>query len=241
MATRLALSVAAASVLVAIMDRAAGGALLANLLYTPSGLLHGKIWQILTYTVVYPLGTGNIFGFLISLYFLYMIGGQVEAVLGSRRFLGFFFAAPALAAILSLPVAYLLGAQRHAYPGLWAALGGLTIVFAHHFAHQPIYLMFVLPVQGRTLIYISFGILGLYAILGGLSLVLPPLFAMLIALAFNRQLFQPRRAWLRFRAWQIERKLKRRTGKFSVIDGDRKDEPWGRKAGKGDERGPWMH
>lgn len=238
-ATRLTFVIAGISVLVALLARADGGNLLHHLLFRPSSVLRGEIWQPLTYALVYPLHAQGIFGFLISLYFLYMIGGQVEAVVGSKRFLQFFLAVPGVSALLTIPFAYLLGFQGHAYPGLWVALGALTILFAHHFAHQPIYLMFVLPVQGRGLIWISFGILGLYAILGGISAVFPALVAMLIALGYARGLLEPRRAWLRFRAKRIERQLKKRASRFSVIDGERKDEP-GIRRSNGD-RGPWIH
>lgn len=242
MATRLTIAIGAISILLTLLARS-GFDPTAHLLFQPSGLLAGKLWQPLTYAVVYPLLRYGIFGFLLSLYFLYLVGSQVEAVLGSKRFLGFFFAAPALGAIVATPIAYLLGAPHFLYSGLWAALGALTILFAHFFSHQPIYLMFVLPVQGRTLTWISFGIVGLYALVGGLVAVLPAFFSMLAALAFTRDLFQPRRAWLRFRAWQIERKLKRRTGRFSVIDGEKKDDPPFRRRAKGsdDERGPWLN
>src|SRR5690606_25922176 len=104
---------------------------------------------------------------------------------------------------------------------------------AHHFAHQPVYLMFFLPVQGRALVWISFGIAGLYAILGGIGPVFPALVTMLLALGYARGILEPRKAWLRFRAKRIERQLKKRAGRFAVIDGERKDdEP---------RRGPWIH
>lgn len=235
-ATRLTFAIGGISVLVAVLGRGGAG-LLEHLLFRPSAVVHGELWQVFTYTFIYPLHAQGIFGFLLSLYFLYAVGSQVEAAMGSRRFLGFFLVVPALAAVLTIPFAYLFGFQGHAYPGVWVALGALTILFAHHFAHQPIHLMFVLPVQGRALVYISFGIVVLYALLGGIAGVFPAFVSMLAALAFTRGLFRPRRAWLRFKAWRIERSLKRRAGRFSVIDGDRKDDER-----KSDERrGPWIH
>lgn len=234
--TRLTFLIGGLSVLVALVGRADGGSLLRHLLFRPSAVLHGEIWQPFTYALVYPLHAQGIFGFLISLYFLYMVGSQVEATIGSKRFLQLFLLAPALGAVITIPFAYLLGFQGHAVPGLWGALGALTIVFAHHFAHQPIYLMFVLPVQGKTLIWISFGILGLYAILGGIGSVSPAFVAMLLALGYARGVLEPRKAWLRFRARRIERQLKKRASRFSVIDGERKDEPR-----RSNDRGPWIH
>jgi membrane associated rhomboid family serine protease len=239
--TRLVFTIAGVSILLAILGRTGGAALLSHLQFRPAALLRGELWQVVTYVFVYPLLTQGIFGFLISLYFLYMIGSQMEAALGSRRFLGVFLITPGLAALVTVPFAYLLGFPNHVYQGLWVALGALTVLFARTFAHQPIHLMFVLPVRGATLVWISFGILALYAIVSGsVAGVFPAFLAMLFALAFDKGLFQPRRSWLRFRAWRIERQLKRRTGRFSVIDGDRKDD--GDRFRRSDGgRGPWVH
>lgn len=231
MATRLTIAIGALSILVAIGGRALGGGLLQHLLFTPSLVLRGEIWQLVTYAFFIPLGLGGsgIFGFLLSLYFLYMIGGQVEAVMGSRRFLRFFVGIAVASSILTLPFAYLFGFQHLAHSGIWVSLGALTIAFAHHYAHQPIYLFFVLPVQGRQLILFSFGILALYAILSSLWQVFPQLLGLLLALGYSRGLLQPRRTWLKFRAWRIERELKRRTSRFSVIRGGR------------DPKDRWLH
>ena len=243
MATRLTIAIGAISILVAVAGRMGGGTLLQHLLFTPAQVLRGELWQLVTYALVIPLGSGaGIFGFLISLYFLYAIGGQVEAVLGPRRFLGFFLAVPALAALITIPVALVFGWQFVTHSGVWVALSALVILYAHNFANQPIYLFFVLPVQGKQLILISFGILALYAILDGPAQVLPEFFGMLAALAFAYGMFQPRRAWLRFRAWRIERQLRRRHSRFSVIRGgrhaDEKPKP-GRRDDGG--QGPWIH
>ncbi len=244
-ATRLTVVIAAISIFSAIAANVVPGGLLRHLVFTPSRVLSGELWQVVTYALVVPLPTGGaIFSFLISLYFLYVIGSQVEGVLGSRRFLGFFVGTTALGAIVTIPIAYLFGVQAMPHAGLWVGLGALTVIFAHHYARQPVYLMFVLPVQGRQLIYVSFGIVALFGIIEGPMSVLPAFIGMLAALAFAYGLFRPRRAWLRFRAWRIERDLKRRTRRLSVIEGEKKgSEPTNlfppRKPNEG--RGPWLH
>ncbi|HWV37519.1 MAG TPA: hypothetical protein VN033_03475 [Vulgatibacter sp.] len=240
MAIRLTIAVAAFSILSAVSGRF----LAEHLLLTPSRVVAGELWQVVTYALMVPLYSGGaIFSFLISLYFLYAIGSQVEAVLGSRRLLGFYVGTTALGALVTIPVAYLAGRQGATFHGLWVGLGALTILFAHQYARQPIYLMFVLPIQGKQLIYVSFGILALFAILEGPLRALPAFVGMVAALAFANGLFRPRRAWLRFRAWRIERELKRRTRRFSVIQGEKKGDdnifPLQRKDEPGS--GPWLH
>jgi len=245
MATRLTLVIGGLSILVVILQRMVPGGLLRHLLFTPSRVVENfELWQVVTYALVVPLSGAGIFYFLISLYFLYSIGNQVEAVLGSRRFLGFYVGTTALGALVTIPIAYLFGFPHLIHSGLWAGLGALTILFAHNFGNQPVYLMFVLPVKGQQLIYVSFGILALYALLEGIQVVIPALVSMLAALSFAYGLFQPRRAWLRFRAWRIERELKRRTRKFSVIEGEKKSNDvtaiFPRKR-EDKDKDPWLH
>lgn len=249
MATRLTIAVAAISILATAASTFGFGSIVAHLLFTPALAVRGEVWQVVTYTFIDPIGGGfGVFSFLISLYFLYAIGGQVEAAIGGRRLLWFFVGSSAVGAIASIPFAYLLGFASHTQAGLWVALGALTILFAHLYANQPIYIMFVLPLQGRQLVWLSFGVLALLALTSGVASVLAAFFAMLGALLWSRgsmriELASPRRLWLRLRAWRIERQLRRRSSKFSVIEGGRGEEdenpPPPRKSHDG--RGPWLH
>lgn len=235
MASRLAIFIAIASVLVAIAGRT-GFSLSRWLLFHPADVLRGMIWQPFTWALFVPLHhPGAIFGFLITLYLLYALGGQVESVLGSRRFIRAYLAITVVSALITTLVYLVLGWPPQQHSGVWVGLSALIILFAHHFAHQPIYLFFVLPVQGRQLILISYGILALYAIIGSVGQVFPEFLGMTSALLWARGGVNPRRSWLRFRAWKIERELKRRHGRFSVIRGgadkDRRRE----------EKGPFLH
>lgn len=245
MATRLTIAVAAVSILATAAGTFGAGAIVRHLLFTPALAVRGEIWQPLTYAFIDPIGGGfGVFSFLISLYFLYAIGGQVEAAIGGRRFLAFFAGSAAVGAIAAIPFAYLMGIEAATYPGLWVALGALTVLFAHLYANQPIYVMFVLPLQGRQLVWLSFGVLALLAITSGPGSVLPAFFGMLAGLFWSRGTLRvnlsPRRAWLRFKAWRIERELKRRSSRLSVIKGGREDGPPPRRKSQ-DGRGPWLH
>jgi membrane associated rhomboid family serine protease len=246
MATRLTIAVAVASIGATAASRFGAGSTVLHLLFTPALTVRGEVWQPFTYALIDPIGGGfGVFSFLISLYFLFAIGGQVEAAVGGRRFLALFVGSAAVGAIASIPFAFLLGSAATTYPGLWVALGALTILFAQIHANQPIYLMFVLPLQGKQLVWVSFGVLALLALTSGLDSILQAFFGMLAALLWSRGSatvrFSPRRAWLRFRAWRIERQLRRRSSKLSVIRGGREDEnpPPPRKSEDGG--GPWLH
>lgn len=236
MSARLAIAIAVLSILL-VLFRNLGGNLTGLLLFTPADVMGGQVWQVITYALVMPLRSGSdIFAFLISLYLLYALGGRVEAAIGSRRFLGFYLGVAAVAAIVTVPFAFLFGWQFLTHGGVWVSLSALVILFAHQYAHQPIYLFFALPVQGRQLILLSFGILGLYALVYGLGPVFPEAIGMLCALAWTHDLLRPRRAWLRFRAWRIERELKRRNRRFAVIPGGRASSRAGLSGAKDGER-----
>jgi membrane associated rhomboid family serine protease len=244
--TKLVIGIGAASVVLGLLARTGPGAyLFQQLLFTPADVLGGRLWQVVTYAFVYPfLGDAfRVFGFVFALLFLWSIGGQVEAILGSRRYLGVYVGLAGLGAVITIPFALLLGAADATYDGVWVALSGLIIVFADAFPQQTILLNLFIPVRGRMLIALSFGLLGLMAIATGPASVLPEFFTMVSALAYTRGLFRPRRAWLRFRAWRIERELKRRSSHLSVIPGDRDRErgPHARDRKPDGRGGPWLH
>lgn len=246
--TKLVIGIAAASILLSLLARTGFGARLFELLlFSPGDVVRGQVWQVVTYAFVYPiLGDAfRVFGFVFALLFLWSIGGQVESILGPRRYLGVFVGLAGLGAVIAVPFALLLGAGGMVYDGVWVALSGLIIIFADSFPGQTVLVGFFIPVRGRTLILLSFGILALMAIATGPAAVLPEFFTMVSALAYSRGLFRPRRAWLRFRAWRIERELRRRSSHLSVIPGERDRErgPHARDRGP-DEKGnggPWLH
>lgn len=244
---KLVIAIAASSILLALVARTGPGARLYELLlFSPVDVLRGQLWQVVTYAFLHPILGGGfaILSFAFALLFLWSIGGQVESILGSKRFLGVFVGLAGLGALLTIPFALLLGAGGFQYHGVWVALSGLIILFADAFPGQTILFSLFIPVRGRTLILLAFGFVGLYAIASGPAQVLPEFFTMVAALAYSRGLFRPRRAWLRFRAWRIERELRRRSSHLSVIPGER-DRDRGPHAEKRETdhegRGPWLH
>jgi membrane associated rhomboid family serine protease len=248
MALRLAVVVGALSILATAAERIGGSwaTWVDYFRFSPIAVLHGFVWQVVTYALFEPIGGGfGVFNFLISLYVLYVIGGQIEAAVGPKRFLSFYLLSAVVGAVCTLLVAAALGPQSllYSYPynGLWVGIGAMTVYFAYLYGNQPIYLFFVLPVQGRMLVWVSFGILALLALAGGWMSLLPAFFAMLFAVIKGRGLSlpSPRRLWLRMRAFWIERQLKRRSSHLSVIRGGREQRPPPDKPKDG--TGPWLH
>jgi membrane associated rhomboid family serine protease len=90
------------------------------------GMLRGMLWQPFTYMWLH----GGLFHLAINMFVLWMFGGTLEAVWGSRRFLRFYLICGVGAgfiilfwnSLMSEPIVYTLGASGAIY-GLLAAFG----------------------------------------------------------------------------------------------------------------------
>ena len=101
---------------------------------------HGEIWRLVTFLVLPPAGTALFV--LISLYFYYFIGTNLESRWGARRFL-LFYLIGALGAILA---AFLTGIGTNQY--LY-----LSMFFAFAIMHPELQVMlfFMIPVKMKWL------------------------------------------------------------------------------------------
>ena len=104
-------------------------------------VLHGQIWQLLTYIFLH----GNVLHLALNLMGLFFFGREMEQTLGTRRFLLLFFGCGVLAglgwmAISGTPHAHCVGAS--------GAVFGIMGAFAAMFPHRRVTLLvfFVLPV-----------------------------------------------------------------------------------------------
>src|ERR1700686_373386 len=205
-----------------------------QLMFRPDDVLHGKIWQLVTYTFFTP----DPISLLISALMLWMFAGTLERRWGMRRFLPFFFSAVVIAALLTTVVLLPFPSAR-AFPhaGMWTAIEAFCAAFALSFPDDQILLMFILPIQARYLIHISVGITLLFMIMGASPLVsyLTPIFGLLAGIALMSRTARPRQILLRMRVWWIDRKLK--APKLRVIRGipDDDDLPQRRSGGRGSD------
>jgi membrane associated rhomboid family serine protease len=205
-----------------------------QLVFRPDDLLHGRIWQLVTYTFFTP----DPVSLLISALMLWMFAGTLERRWGMRRFLSFFFSAVVIAALLTTVVLLPFPSARTIpHAGIWTAIEALCAAFALSFPNDQILFMFVLPIQARYLIHISVGITLLFLIMGSGSLVsyLTPIFGLIAGIALMSRAARPRQVLLRMRVWWIDRKLKAR--KLRVIRGlpDDEDLPQRRSGGRGSD------
>jgi membrane associated rhomboid family serine protease len=111
-------------------------------------------WQLVTYAFLH----GSLLHLAFNMFALYMFGGPIEQVLGTRRYLVYYFVCVVSAAVAQLVVAMLSGMI---YPTVGASGGvfGLLLAFAMFFPHQRVMLIFPpIPMPARVFV-------GLYALI----------------------------------------------------------------------------
>src|SRR5438270_1400998 len=200
-----------ATVAVSILVPLSGefGSTIARLLvFTPAGLRAGHIWTPFTYTFL----DTDPFMLIFAALGLWMMGGSLESMWGTRRFLTFYFATSVIAALATFLVAFFFtAAADFPYHGNWTVLEALAAAFAVALPPAQIFL-YVVPIEARLLLPISAGITVLYMIFSrAVHPYLPQLFGLAAgALLAGGRLRTPRQLLLRLRVFWIDRRLRSR-------------------------------
>ncbi|HZX93105.1 MAG TPA: rhomboid family intramembrane serine protease [Myxococcales bacterium] len=207
----------AVSILVRVIG-ASGEELARLVVFVPEDLWHGRIWQPFTYTFLNP----DPFGLLFALLGLWLLGASLEQAWGTRRFVVFYLATGALAAVATALLGLAVEAVRfHPYAGNWPSLEGLIAAFAVLMPNAQIFLYFV-PVQARWMLPISAGITVLFMVMTSWVAYLPQLFGLGAGVLLAGGV-APRNFLLRARVWWIDRRLRR--SKLRVIRGGEEKKP----------------
>ena len=114
-------------------------------------------WQLVTYGFLHG-GLGHLFFNMLA---LYMFGGDIERLFGSRFYLSYYFAAVVAAALSHLAVSFLMGSPPVPTVGASGGIYGLLLAFAVYFPQRRVMLLFPpIPMAARTFV-ILFGALEL--------------------------------------------------------------------------------
>ncbi|MEI6860765.1 MAG: rhomboid family intramembrane serine protease [Verrucomicrobiota bacterium] len=122
-------------------------ALLRNFILEPDALLHWRLWTLLTYSLVNDV-LRNIFFAVFALAGLYVLGRELEPLLGPRRLLTVFLGALLLGALAWTAVNWRHGGMLFGFtPGLY----GLLFFYACVYPDEPFrfLLFFFLPITIR--------------------------------------------------------------------------------------------
>mgnify|MGYP003575885550 CR=1 FL=1 len=105
-------------------------------------------WQVVTYAFLH----GGMLHLAFNMFALYMFGGAVEAVLGTRRYLVYYFVSVVSAALTQLIFAAISGGM---YPTLGASGGvfGILLAYSIYFPHNRVMLLFPpIPMPARVFV-----------------------------------------------------------------------------------------
>lgn len=109
------------------------------------------IWQLVTYSFLH----GGIAHILFNMYALYMFGGDVERLFGSRFFLAYYFACVVSAALFQLAVSALVGGPAYPVVGASGAVYGVLLAFGMYFPRRMVMLIIPpIPMQARTFVVV---------------------------------------------------------------------------------------
>ncbi len=177
--------------------------------FSPALVWRGEVWRL----VSYPFLESDPLSLVIGGFMLWMFGRDLAAAWGGRRLLQAFvgLAAGAAAATSLLALAW-SRLQVVAAAGPWPVIDALVVAWALRFPDRQLFYMFVLPLNGRTLVWLTVAGTVLYAVFYGFAPYVPHLLAEgLVAL------------WLRGPRLRLPRlpRRRRRRGPFAVIHADR--------------------
>ncbi|MCD7767377.1 MAG: rhomboid family intramembrane serine protease [Oscillospiraceae bacterium] len=140
--------------LFSMMD--SSGTLLSMLRFSPYHILHGQVWRLVTFALI-PYNNG-LFA-LISFYFYYFIGSNIERQWGSGRFNIYFFTGMALAVVYGFILYFALGGGNQQlvsllignYVSAYYIYLSMFFVFATLWSDMQVLFLFFIPVKMKWL------------------------------------------------------------------------------------------
>jgi len=188
----------------------------ALLLLIPGAVLHGFLWQPLSYAFVENSAMGVIFGALI----LWQLGGALEQSWGTRRMSFFAVGVTVLAGVLTVLLALVVPALRNIpFAGGFVMGSALWVAYGLGFGRRQTN-FWGLPVSGNVFALIGVGFVFLSGAFSSFLLVVPSAVALLLTWGYLR-LGGPSDWLLRMQSWRLQRQLRSRSKHLSLVSPDR--------------------
>ena len=122
------------------------------------GLLHGYVWQLLTFQILHG-GFGHVFFNCLT---LFMFGRAVEGELGVQKYLTLYLASGIFGGLLHVLAAFIWpGYFNHPVVGASAGIFGIIAAFAMLFPSQELLFMFLIRMRAHTLLWVELAITAL--------------------------------------------------------------------------------
>ncbi len=150
---------------------------------SPTLVTSGEVWRMLTWGFFEPDGQNLIFGALM----LAIFGRDLGGLWGGARYLVICALVVAGTGLLTVVTGLGWGEVRSSdYLSIWPLVDSLIVAWALLFPSRTILFMFMLPMAGRNLLYMTLGITVLFAIMHGFANFVPHLLAMGLMYAYIR-------------------------------------------------------
>jgi rhomboid family protein len=205
--TALIVANIATFVLFAFSGKPAQDALTHWLVLTPSSLLKGHVWKLLTTSFFNENGLALFLDILV----LWLFMPFLEGAWGRRRFITFALATTLAGNVVSAGLGLLLGGIASIAPiqGLAPFIFGAVVGYGVQFAEQQVQFFGVFPMKGKTLAIGTVVVLFLSVIMNGTWVVgAGYVAAMVTALFLTSDRFSPRLALLRWRRARLRRRYR---------------------------------
>jgi membrane associated rhomboid family serine protease len=122
----------------------------------PSHVVHGRIWELVTYMFLHSLG--SFWHILVNMLMLYMFGADLERAWGTERFLRYYFLCGIGAGICVVIGNYLFGNPNTYTIGASGAIYGLLLAFGMLYPDRQILFSFLFPIPAKYFVMILGGI-----------------------------------------------------------------------------------
>lgn len=136
-------------------------ALVENFGLRPEAVLHGFIWQLVTYSFIHA----GVLHLLFNMLALWMFGSTLEVDWGSRRFLEFYYFCVVGAALVTIVISYahvLSLSPETATVGASGGIYGLIVAFGVLYAEARIYIYGIFPIKAKyfAMIWVGLAVFG---------------------------------------------------------------------------------
>jgi len=195
--------------------------LFAALMLVPGRVWAGELWRLVSWPFLAQDPLAVLFGSFAVLW----LGRELAYAWGPRRLLRLWFglsvATGVSICLLALPVRALLGFP---FEAPFAMVDALIVAWAVLFPNRQILMMLMIPLQGRQLIWVTFGFVLVSGLMQGLLGVLPHLVAMGLML-FHLRYGGPDTVLLKLRYRWLQWRAGRRRSHLRVVDRDEREPP----------------
>ena len=153
-------------VITGVVDQFMGGNLKSLFALIPNAVLHGKLWQVITYSFLHA----DVMHLVLNCMVLAFVGSDVEAVWGRKKFLGYYFYCTLMAGLFYLLVQFLMNNPIYMGLPMVGASGGiygLLLAYGLLFPDREMMFMMIFPMKAKQFVWVLAGIEFLQALFSG--------------------------------------------------------------------------